>query len=90
MEEKIQMVIDNENTDKEVKAHLQLSKDILSRGVDSRLDIKYAFSVYGSMLYCNGSVDAGMRVFHGLDEITCTECGKKFVFADGWCEDKLA
>ena len=90
LEEKIQIVLDNENTDKEVKAHLQLSKDILSRGVDLRLDIKYAFSVYGSLLYCNGSVDAGMRVFHGLDEITCTECGKKFVFADGWCEDKLA
>lgn len=90
LEEKIQMVMDNENIDKEVKAHLLLSKDILSRGVDSGLDIKYAFSVYGSLLYCNGSVDAAMRVFHGLDEITCAECGKKFVFADGWCEDKLA
>lgn len=87
-EKRIQREIDNENTSEAVKSYLELSKNILKRGVDSQLDIKHAFSLYGSLLYCNGSFDAAMRVFHGLDEIICPECGEKFIFADGWCEDK--
>ncbi len=87
-EKRIQQEIDNKKTGKEVKSHLELSKYIIERGVDSQLPMRYAFSLYGSLLYCNGSIDAGIRVFHGLDEITCAECGEKFVFADGWCEDR--
>ena len=85
---RIQRELDNENTSIEVKSHLKLAKYIVERGVTPQLPIRYAFSLYGSLLYCNGSFDAGMRVFHGLDVITCVECGEKFIFADGWCEDR--
>lgn len=88
LEGRIQRGIDNKNTSKEVRSHLELAKMIISKGVTSRLSIKYAFSLYGSLLYCNGSVEAAMRAFHGWDEIACIECGEKFVFADGWCDDK--
>lgn len=87
-EERIQQEIDNENTSNEVKSHLELSKSIINKGVTSQLLTKYAFSLYGSLLYCNGSIDISMRIFHGWDEITCIKCGEKFIFADGWCEDK--
>ncbi len=87
-ERRIQKELDNENTSKEVKSHLELAKTIIGKGVTPQLLMKYAFSLYGSLLYCNGSLQASMRVFHGWDEITCIECGEKFIFADGWCEDR--
>lgn len=86
--ERIQQAIEHESTSDEIKAHLELSKNIIHKGVTSQLLMKYAFSLYGSLLYCNGSVEASMRAFHGWDEITCIECGKKFIFAEGWCEDQ--
>lgn len=86
---KIQQEIDNINTSKEVKSHLELARYIIKKGVDSKLNMRYAFSLYGSLLYCNGSFDASMRVFHGLDDIVCLQCGQRFVFADGWCEDRF-
>ena len=88
-EKKIQQGINDKNTSQEVKSHLELAKIIIKMGVDSKLNIRYAFSLYGSLLYCNGSIDASMRAFHGLDDIVCLHCGQKFVFADGWCEDKF-
>ena len=88
-EKKIQQGINDKNTSQEVKSHLELAKLIIKKGVDSKLNIRYAFSLYGSLLYCNGSIDASMRAFNGLDDIVCLHCGQKFVFADGWCEDKF-
>ncbi len=87
-DKRIQQEIDKGNTSKEVKSHLELSKNIIHKGINSNLNMRYAFSLYGSLLYCNGSFDASMRVFHGLDELVCVKCGKKFIFADGWCEDQ--
>lgn len=87
-EKRIQREIDNENTSTAVKSHLELSKNIIQKGISPKLNMKYAFSVYGSLLYCNGSFNASMRVFHGLDELVCVECGEKFIFAEGWCEDQ--
>lgn len=87
-EKRIQRKINNEDTSTAVRSHLELSKNIIQKGISSNLNMKYAFSLYGSLLYCNGSVNASMRIFHGLDEIACVVCGEKFIFADGWCEDQ--
>lgn len=83
----IQEKLNDSNLSKEIKSHLELSQLIIRYGVTPQLPIKYAFSLYGSLLYCNGSYEEGCRVLHGWDKITCRVCGEKFVFADGWCED---
>lgn len=86
-EKSIQIVMENKSISKEIKSHLELSRHIIKYGVTPKLPMKYAFSLYGSLLYCNGSVDESIRILHGWDKITCLECGEKFIFADGWCED---
>lgn len=85
----IQRLIKNDNISQEIKSHLKLSELIVKYGVKPDLPVKYAFSLYGSLLLCNGSIDESNRIFHGWDKITCQECGQKFIFADGWCENCL-
>jgi hypothetical protein len=82
----IQRLIENENISKAVRSHLELSEKILKYGVKPDLPIKYAFSLYGSLLLCNDSIEVSNRVFHGWDSIRCKECGMEFIFADGWYE----
>lgn len=84
---KIQKGLAIQSTSKEIVSHLKLAQEIIRHGVTPNLSMKYAFSLYGSLLYCNGSFSEGMRILHGWDEFTCLQCGEKFIFADGWCED---
>lgn len=88
-EEGIQKLIKIDSISKEIKAHLRLSELIVKHGVKPDLPVKYAFSLYGSLLLCNGSIDESNRIFHGWDKIICQECGQEFIFADGWCESCL-
>lgn len=85
----IQEKMTDMTTERDVRSHLELAKKIIRKGINPNLRMSYAFSLYGSLLYCAGAHDAGMRIFHGWDEIVCAECGEKFVFADGWCEDEF-
>ena len=84
---KIQKGLAIQSTSKAIVSHLKLAQEIIRHGVTPNLSMKYAFSLYGSLLYCNGSFSEGMRILHGWDEFTCLQCGEKFIFADGWCED---
>lgn len=84
---KIQKGLAIQSTSKEIVSHLKLAQEIIRHGVTPNLSMKYAFSLYGSLLYCNGSFSESMRILHGWDEFTCLQCGEKFIFADGWCED---
>lgn len=80
-------IIDSEEISPEIKSHFELSALIVSRGVTQDLDLKYAFSLYGCLLYCNGSFAESMRIFHAWDKVCCNKCKKIFTFAEGWCED---
>lgn len=86
-EKKIQKGLEDQSISKEIISHLKLAQEIIRHGVTPSLSMKYAFSLYGSLLYCNGSFNEGVRILHGWDEFTCLQCGEKFIFADGWCED---
>ena len=85
--DKFENVLNYGEVSEEIKSHLLLAESIVKSGITSALPMRYAFSLYGSLLYCNGSHDEGKRILHGWDKIICDECGEEFVFADGWCED---
>lgn len=79
--------INNIKTSDEIRTHLELSRIIVNNGVKPNLPMKYAFSLYGSLLFCHGFIDESYRIFHGWDTIVCQECAEKFIFADSWCEN---
>lgn len=82
-------LIDNRmqtETSSSIKSHLKIAAKVLEQGVTGKLPMRFAFSVYGSLLYCNGCINSANRFFHGWDEVVCPVCGEKYVFADYWCD----
>lgn len=84
---KFRKILLTDSIDEELKSHFNLSCRIAQNGVTPFIEMRYAFSLYGCLLFCNGTIDLSMRVLHGLDIICCSECGESYIFADGWCED---
>lgn len=68
-----------------IKSHLKIAVKVLEQGVTDKLPMRFAFSVCGSLLYCNGCINSANRFFHAWDEVECPVCGEKYVFADYWC-----
>lgn len=60
---------------------------ILDKGISPKLPMKFAFSLCGSLLYCEGSVELANRLFHGWDILICQTCGVHFQFSEHWCEN---
>ncbi len=84
--DRFRKIIDLEEVDSQIKKHFELSYNIVCNGVTKDLNLKYAFSLYGCLLYCNGSLKESMRAFHAWDKVCCNECKEYFIFAEGWCE----
>jgi hypothetical protein len=66
--------------EREEKPHIIVS-------VTTSLPMKFAFSLCGSLLYCEGSVDLSSRIFHGWDVLKCQSCGEEYQFSEHWCEN---
>lgn len=86
---KFEKILDSGELEDNIKSHFLMSLVTLKKGISPELDMKKAFSLYACMLYSNGSISESMRVFHAYDTVSCEECGEKFIFAEGWCEDNI-
>lgn len=67
-----------------ILSHLKLARIILENGVTPNLPMRFAFSLCGSLLYCQSTEDLANRMFHGWDMVKCTICGEKYQFCDHW------
>jgi len=85
-EEKILKAMSDETTTDETASHLRLSLLTVRNGVTPDLPMKFAFSLYASLLYCEGAVELSKRMLHGWDRVKCQTCGEDYLFADGWYE----
>lgn len=67
-----------------ILSHLKLARIILENGVTPNLPMRFAFSLCGSLLYCQSTEDLANRMFHGWDMVKCTICGEEYQFCDHW------
>jgi len=67
-----------------ILSHLKLARIILENGVTPNLPMRFAFSLCGSLLYCQSTEDSASRMFHGWDMVKCTTCGEEYLFCDHW------
>ena len=68
-----------------IKSHLRITMIVLEQGITDKLPMRFAFSVCGSLLYCNGCINCANRFFHAWDKVVCPVCGEEYIFADYWC-----
>jgi len=68
-----------------IKSHLRIAMKVLEQGITKHLPMRFAFSVCGSLLYCNGCTNCANRFFHAWDKVVCSVCAEEYIFADYWC-----
>jgi hypothetical protein len=68
----------------EIRTHLRLAQLIVRNGVSPDLPMRFAFSLYGSLLFCYGNHELANRAFHGWDVLECPICGNTYIFANHW------
>lgn len=76
----------NHKPSEPILSHLKLSKLIVQNGVISDMPMRFAFSLCGCLLLCNGNIDESNRILHGWDQVICPLCNSKGLFADYWYE----
>lgn len=81
---KIEKKISNNTIPDNILSHLKLARRILENGVTPNLPMRFAFSLCGSLLYCQSTVEAAYRMFHGWDIMKCITCGEEYPFYEHW------
>lgn len=72
-------LIDNRmqtETSSSIKSHLKIAAKVLEQGVTGKLPMRFAFSVYGSLLYCNGCINSANLFFMGGTKWYALSAGK--------------
>jgi len=82
--DRIENKISNGTIPDNILSHLKLARIILANGVTPNLPMRFAFSLCGSLLYCQSTVDSACKMFHGWDVMKCTTCGEEYPFYEHW------